>query len=190
MKKMVVLLTVLLALLLTLSACSESTQTADPTPTPAVASSPNPESSPAPAPIPTPDPAENPDPVPAENAHDMLVGWWSYVRGTASVARDGAQRPADFVYLDWLHPWAEISETGSAMFLFYGSVFGNLLPLSPYEFLLTDLILRSEGSVEHLDEDRWVSYDPSTGLLRYTFFNSHAEEYIHSYFERADGPPF
>ena len=187
MKKIISLFTILLILLLTFSACSDSSADGASTPDPAPAVTAPPE--PSPIPESSPEPTSEPEPAPPDSAHHSIVGWWSYAHGTRSTELHGTEEPSDFAYLDWLHPWAEILDDGTASFGFYGAFTGNLSPTGQHTFLLKNVVLNSEGMTDHLD-DQWVSYDPSTGLLRHTFFQPYAEEYIHSYFERADGPPF
>jgi len=92
--------------------------------------------------------------------------------------------PEEFAYSDWITAYIMIGEDDTFYVQFYGRLYGDLVRTGEFDFTITNLVLMSEGFREYPEDEAWLSYNPQTGILRYTRFNEFSEEYMHWHFER------
>ena len=108
----------------------------------------------------------------AEITELSLAGRWELADST------------EFVYSDWLTMYITIFADNTFFWQAYGNVRGDLVQTSDYEFIVTNIVAQSEGEMWLPDRDDRLTYDPQTGILRYSRFNEFTEEYMHYHFIR------
>ena len=111
-----------------------------------------------------------------------LAGTW-----VISHATDEAGEEIEIPYTDWL-PWTlEIREDYTFTWRVYGRLYGDLIYAGNGSFTGVNLVAWSEGETWYPEGDEvTISYDPQSGLLRYTRVIE-GSPHIRHYYYAAEG---
>ena len=121
---------------------------------------------------------------PAEMEGLTLAGEWGY----AYTIEGGSDAP--FVAGEFRRqpPTLEIGADGSVLAIFYEtSIEGSLIKTGELTYMFINQQASSEGET-WTPEDAFLSYDPRSGVLRYTYFNEDAGVDFHHHFVRGASP--
>ena len=112
---------------------------------------------------------------------DGTSGRWTHVRATTG----DYEEPLELYELADTTPLLEIIGNRIIFTTFWGSsIEGILTNTGENSYEVTDIVTRSEEFTWYSEETYFLTYDPESGLLRYTFTNDYDMIDIHHYFTR------
>ena len=113
-----------------------------------------------------------------------ITGAWGY----AYTIEGGNETPFVAGEFQLQPPTLEIGTGGSVLARFYEtSIEGRLIKTGELTYMIIHQRATSEGETWEL-EDAFLSYDPASGVLRYTYFNEDAGVDVHHHFVRGASP--